>query len=65
MFDGGKNHVITIDFFISLCYYIRSSKYVVILIIYKEFFSLEDLFVYLNHSKLPLARRLAKRNRLL
>ena len=29
MFDGSKNYGITIDLFISLCYYTGSSKYVV------------------------------------
>lgn len=30
MFDEGKKHVITIDLYISLCYYIGSSKYVIL-----------------------------------
>lgn len=30
MFDDGKNHGITIDFGRPLCYYIGSSKYVIL-----------------------------------
>ncbi len=43
MFDEGQNHVITIDLYISMCYYISNSQYVILclhLMIYKEFFSL-------------------------
>ena len=37
MFDDTQNHGITIDFYISLCYYMSTSKYVVTLMIYKDF----------------------------
>ena len=67
MFDEAKKHGITIDVTISLCYYIRSSKYVIVCFntnIYKEFFSLVCLvYINPNRHKLTLARRSAKRNR--
>jgi hypothetical protein len=67
MFDEGQNHVITIDLYISMCYYISNSQYVILclhLMIYKEFFSLVYLSNIFKHSKLPNWHgRLAVRNR--